>query len=56
MTPKPSTVSGYIDALPKPASDRIAILRELIQSAAPDLVEDLKWGAPAYRALTTRRC
>lgn len=48
MTARPSTVGDYIDALPDPAGDRMTALRELIHAAAPDLVEDLKWGAPAY--------
>lgn len=48
MTPKPSTVDDYIKDLPRPGSDRVTALRELIQSVAPDLDEDLKWGSPAY--------
>lgn len=48
MTARPSTVNDYVDALPDPAGDRMAALRELIRSAAPDLVEDIKWGAPAF--------
>lgn len=47
MTARPSTVDGYIEAFPEPARARLSELRALLRSAAPDSVEELKWGSPA---------
>ena len=48
MTPKANTVDDYINGLPTVASDRVTALRELIGSVAPELIEEVKWGSPAY--------
>lgn len=48
MTAKRNNVDEYISGLPRPGRDRATALRDLIRSVAPDLVEDLKWGSPAY--------
>ena len=48
MSEGPTTVDDYIDRLPPRARDRVAELRALVRSTAPELDEEMKWGSPAY--------
>ncbi|WGW10582.1 DUF1801 domain-containing protein [Saxibacter everestensis] len=52
MTTKPETVEQYIDSFPDVVRQRLQELRELSRSNAPDAVEGLKWGSPAYSSGT----
>lgn len=41
-------VDAYFARLPAPAAELTGALRDLVRAAAPELTEELKWGAPAY--------
>lgn len=41
-------VEDYIGSFPELAQERLRELRELCRTHAPDAVEGLKWGHPAY--------
>lgn len=43
-----AAVEKYFRDLPPHSRDLVLELRELIRAAAPELNEELKWGAPAY--------
>ena len=45
---KPTTVSEYIAAAPKPARTKLREMRALIAAAAPGATQTLKWGMPAF--------
>jgi uncharacterized protein YdhG (YjbR/CyaY superfamily) len=45
---KPSSVSEYIAAAPKPARAHLRGMRSLIAVAAPGATQSLKWGMPAF--------
>ena len=45
---KPTTVSEYISAAPKPARAKLREMRTLIASVAPGATQSLKWGMPAF--------
>jgi len=47
-TAKPKTVADYIDSAPKDAQKILREMRACIRKAAPDAVESLKWGMPAF--------
>lgn len=44
-----STVNEYIAAFPKDVQDKLKQLRKLIQTVAPDAVESIAYGMPAYK-------
>jgi uncharacterized protein YdhG (YjbR/CyaY superfamily) len=44
---KPSPVEAYIENLPYSARSHMAALRACLKLAAPDALEELKWGKPA---------
>jgi uncharacterized protein YdhG (YjbR/CyaY superfamily) len=44
---KPKTISAYIDAQPEQARVRLREMLEYLRVAAPEAVENLKWGQPA---------
>lgn len=48
MVNKPSTVDEYLDAFPDTAQALLRQLREISRAGAPNAVEGLKWGSPAY--------
>ncbi len=45
---KPTTVTEYIAAAPKPVRARLREMRRLIADAAPRATQSLKWGMPAF--------
>ncbi len=44
---KPSSVEAYIENLHYSARSHMAALRDCLKLAAPDALEELKWGKPA---------
>ena len=48
MSDKPTTPGEYVARLTSPARERVQDLRDLATSTAPHLVEQLKWGNPAF--------
>lgn len=48
VTDRPTSVEEYLAAFPDEARRRLTGLRALCLEAAPDAVEGLKWGYPAY--------
>jgi uncharacterized protein YdhG (YjbR/CyaY superfamily) len=46
--PKPTTIDEYISATPQPGRDRLVEIRAICRDAAPQAVEEIKWGHPAY--------
>ena len=48
MTVKVDSVEGYILSKPPKARERLTELRRLLRQAAPDAIEALKWGKPAF--------
>ena len=48
MPTKPTTVDDYVESFPAPAQQRLRELRDLSRANAPQAVEGLKWGNPAY--------
>lgn len=49
---KPETVDQYIASFPDFAQSRLQELRVLALDNAPEAVEEIKWGHPAYSAGT----
>lgn len=47
-TPKPKTVTEYINAAPKETRAKLREMRALVRKLAPDAVEGLKWSMPSY--------
>ena len=45
---KPTTIEEYINAAPPEHQEKLYKLHECIRKAAPEAVEGLKWGMPAY--------
>lgn len=45
---KPTTVTGYINAAPKEARDKLQEMRAILREVAPDAKESLKWGSPVF--------
>lgn len=45
---KPNTVEEYIAQAPPEAQEKIAELRAILQSLAPQAKEELKWNTPVY--------
>ncbi len=45
---KPKTIEEYIQAAPAETIPKLIQLHETIIEAAPDSIENLKWGMPAY--------
>jgi uncharacterized protein YdhG (YjbR/CyaY superfamily) len=45
---KPTNVTEYINAAPKPARAKLRDMRRCIRAAAPGAKEGLKWGMPAF--------
>ncbi len=48
VTPKPTTVAGYIAAAPKEARAKLRELRKIVRATAPGATEELKWSMPAH--------
>lgn len=46
--PKPATINEYINAAPPLGRALLNERRDLSREAAPDAVEQIKWGHPAY--------
>ena len=46
--PKPTTIDVYIDQSPDAGRQQLQALRALCRKAAPKVVEQIKWGHPAY--------
>ena len=53
MTPKPKSITEYINAAPKGARKKLREMRACIRKAAPGAEESLKWGMPSlsYRRI-----
>ena len=49
MNAKPADVDGYLAALPDQARDTLLRLRGVVKAAAPDAVESINYGMPAYK-------
>lgn len=47
-TPKPKTVTEYINAAPKETRAKLREMRALVRKLAPGAVEGLKWSMPSY--------
>lgn len=47
-TPKPLTVNEYLASLPTDARVTLESLRRMVQSTAPEAVESIRYGMPAY--------
>ena len=45
---RPTSVSEYIEAAPKPARKKLREMRACIRKAAPGAKEGMKWGMPAF--------
>src|SRR6476660_1369117 len=45
---KPKNIAEYIQAAPKEAREKLREMRSCIRAAAPDAIESLKWGMPAF--------
>ncbi|MEO8765090.1 MAG: DUF1801 domain-containing protein [Ginsengibacter sp.] len=45
---KPVNIAEYIMTAPAEAQEKLAQLYACIQEAAPDAIESLKWGMPAF--------
>lgn len=45
---KPTSIDDYIAAHEEPARSRLQELHRLAQAAAPEAIEAIKWGSPAY--------
>ena len=48
MPAKPTTVTEYINAAPRQAKEKLQELRAILQKAAPEATESLKWGSPVF--------
>ena len=46
--PKPKTIAQYIEAAPEQARGKLREMYAIIRRSAPDAVEGLKWGLPAF--------
>ena len=49
MTPQPQSVDDYLAAQPADRLDALDRLRQTFLRAAPDAVESIRYGMPAYR-------
>jgi uncharacterized protein YdhG (YjbR/CyaY superfamily) len=47
-TPKPTTISQYINAAPKEGRTKLRELRAILKKVAPKAKEALKWGSPVF--------
>jgi uncharacterized protein YdhG (YjbR/CyaY superfamily) len=47
-TPRPKTITTYIQAAPKEAQKKLREMLACIRQAAPGATESLKWGMPAF--------
>ena len=45
---RPQTITGYINAAPKEARQKLRQMRACIRKAAPGAKEEIKWGMPAF--------
>jgi uncharacterized protein YdhG (YjbR/CyaY superfamily) len=45
---RPTTISEYINSVPKEARKKLREMRACIRAAAPGAKESLKWGMPAF--------
>jgi uncharacterized protein YdhG (YjbR/CyaY superfamily) len=45
---RPATIDEYIAAAPKEAQSKLREMLACIRAAAPDAIENLKWGMPAF--------
>lgn len=45
---KPKNVEEYIKAAPAEAQEKLAEIRSLLRSVAPNATEELKWGQPVF--------
>jgi len=48
ISSKPTTITGYIAAAPKPVHARLREMHSLIMASAPGATQSLKWSKPAY--------
>ena len=48
MKKMPKTIADYIGALPKDIRSRFIQVRQTIKAAAPQSIESIKWGMPAF--------
>jgi len=46
--PKPKTITDYINAAPEQAQEKLYEMLTCIRTAAPEAIESLKWGMPAF--------
>lgn len=49
MSPAPKTVDDYLAALPEDQRAALEKLRETLKAAAPDAVESISYGIPAFK-------
>ena len=49
MMNNPKTVDTYISSFPKVVQDKLRSLRKTIQTSAPNAVESISYGMPAYK-------
>ncbi|MBB3049217.1 uncharacterized protein YdhG (YjbR/CyaY superfamily) [Prauserella isguenensis] len=45
---RPQDVDEYLDRFASPVRERLGAVRDLARDAAPDAVEAIKWGNPAW--------
>lgn len=45
---EPEKVDAFMAKLKHPLADVVAVLRQIILSADPDIGEEIKWNAPAF--------
>lgn len=48
VVPRPTTIDEYLSTMSQPGRDRLVEIRALCRTAAPDAVEAIRWGHPAY--------
>lgn len=48
-TEKPNNIDEYIDAFPANVQAMLTQMRQIIKSAAPDAIETLSYGMPAFK-------
>ena len=46
--PKPTSIDAYISGFPEDIKTRLEQIRETIQQAAPEVVEKVSYGIPAF--------
>jgi uncharacterized protein YdhG (YjbR/CyaY superfamily) len=49
MEKKGATVEEYISSFPKEVQDRLQLIRKVIKNNAPEAIENIAYGMPAYK-------